>query len=219
VVTATDAKGRAVVEVRDTGPGMPPETLRRLFTPFFTTKGPGVGTGLGLAICQRIVSGLGGEIAVESQVGTGTVFRVFLPPASMSVQETVAAPAAATSARRGQVLLIDDDPMIGSAVRRILRSEHDVAIVTSAREALEAIEAGAHFDVIFCDMMMPVMTGMEFYDHLLRTRRDLAERIVFLTGGAFTVRAREFLDRVPNTRVEKPFDARNLRALVNDRLR
>ena len=68
-------------------------------------------------------------------------------------------------------------------------------------------------------MMMPVMTGMEFYDKLLASRRELAERIVFLTGGAFTVRAREFLDRIPNTRIEKPFDARNLRALVNDRVR
>jgi PAS domain S-box-containing protein len=221
VVTSTDARGRAVVEIRDTGPGMPPETLRRLFTPFFTTKAPGVGTGLGLAICQRIVTAIGGEITVESQMGAsaGTVFRVSLLPASATAQETVAVPLASASARRGRVLLIDDDPMIGSAVRRILRSEHDVTILTSAQEGFEAITRGDSYDVIFCDMMMPVMTGMEFYDKLLASQREQAERIVFLTGGAFTVRAREFLDRIPNTRIEKPFDARNLRSLVNDRVR
>ncbi len=81
VATYTDAKGRAVVEVRDSGSGIPPENLARIFDPFFTTKPLGVGTGLGLSICHGIVSSLGGEIDVESEVGKGTVFRVCLPPA------------------------------------------------------------------------------------------------------------------------------------------
>jgi CheY-like chemotaxis protein len=69
-------------------------------------------------------------------------------------------------------------------------------------------------DVILCHMMMPVVTGMDFYDQLLQKAREQAERIVFLTSGAFTVRARELLDRVPNARIAKPFEVQNLRALA-----
>ncbi len=219
IVTSTDPGGRVVIEVRDTGSGIPPDTLQRLFTPFFTTKAAGVGTGLGLAICQRIVTAMGGEMKVESQVGVGSSFKVFLPAARAAAAAAVAAPLVKRSSRRGRVLLVDDDPLIGNAVRRLLTGEHDVTLLTSAGEALDALVAGARYDVILCDMMMPVMTGMEFHDSLQATVPEQAERIVFLTGGAFTVRAREFLDRVPNIRVEKPFDANSLRALVNERVR
>jgi CheY-like chemotaxis protein len=208
-----------VVEIRDTGPGIPPETLKNLFTPFFTTKPAGVGTGLGLAICQRIVTGLGGEISVESHVGVGTTFKVFLPVARGEREDEPVVRVAACAARRGRVLLIDDDQMIGNAVHRTLSGEHDVEVLTSAKEALDLIVAGRRFDVILCDMMMPVVTGMDFYDRLLQTVREQAERVVFLTGGAFTVRAREFLDRVPNVCMEKPFTLQNLRALMNERVR
>ncbi|MDB4930039.1 MAG: sensor histidine kinase/response regulator, partial [Myxococcaceae bacterium] len=85
VVTTTDAAGRAVAEVRDSGPGIPPEVLGRIFDPFFTTKPVGVGTGLGLSICHNIVTGMGGEITVASRPGEGTVFRVALPPAAASL--------------------------------------------------------------------------------------------------------------------------------------
>jgi two-component system, NtrC family, sensor kinase len=81
VVTTTDDRGRAIVEVRDTGGGMPPSVKRHVFEPFYTTKGPGAGTGLGLAICQRIATSLGGRLAVESEVGRGSVFRLLLPAA------------------------------------------------------------------------------------------------------------------------------------------
>jgi signal transduction histidine kinase len=80
VVTATTAQGHAAVEVRDTGCGMSRELINRLFTPFFATKPVGTGTGLGLSICNRIVTELGGTIAVESVVGKGTTFRIALPP-------------------------------------------------------------------------------------------------------------------------------------------
>jgi PAS domain S-box-containing protein len=219
VTTSMDSSSRVVVEIRDTGPGIPPETLRNLFTPFFTTKLAGVGTGLGLVICQRIVTGLGGEITIESQVGVGTTVKVFLLPARGEEEQDVAIPVAATATRRGRVLLIDDEQMIGGVVRRTLSGEHEVKVLTSAQEALDCIVAGQRFDVILCDLMMPVVTGMDFYDQLLQRVRDQAERVVFLTGGEFTVRAREFLDRVPNARMEKPFEVQNLRALVNQRVR
>jgi two-component system, NtrC family, sensor kinase len=81
LVTGTDNVGRAVVEVRDTGEGIPPAVLPHIFEPFYTTKEPGSGTGLGLAICSRIASSLGGRLEVDSQVGRGSVFRLVLPAA------------------------------------------------------------------------------------------------------------------------------------------
>jgi PAS domain S-box-containing protein len=214
----SDAEGRVVASVRDTGPGIPPETLRRLFTPFFTTKPKGVGTGLGLVICQRIVTSLGGEISVESEPGVGTVFRVALLPAREAVQAPVEAPPVQSAARRGKVLLVDDDPMIGSFVARKLHEEHDVRVFHSASEALECIAAGEAFDVILCDMMMPIISGVDFYERLRELRAEHAARVIFLTGGAFTVRAREFLERVGNLRLEKPFNLDSLRAVVNERI-
>jgi PAS domain S-box-containing protein len=219
LTTSVDPSGRVLVEVRDTGPGIAADTLKNLFTPFFTTKPAGVGTGLGLAICQRIVNGLGGEIAVESQVGVGTAFKVFLLPAQGAEVKNTSVPVPAPSSRRGRVLLIDDDEMICGLLRRILSKEHDVTVMINAAGALDCIAAGRRFDVILCDMMMPVVTGIDFYERLVQAVPEQAERVVFLTGGAFTVRAREFLDHVPNPRVEKPFSMQNLRALVNGRVR
>jgi signal transduction histidine kinase/CheY-like chemotaxis protein len=215
LVTRTDDAGRAVIEVRDSGSGIAPDIRDRIFDPFFTTKAIGVGTGLGLSICRNIVFDLGGEISVDSEVGRGTVFRVVLPAAPEEA-DVVAAPLAATGApaRRGRVLVVDDEPAIGAALRRILKPEHDVTVLTAAGEARDLIGRGERFDVILCDLMMPRMTGMELHAELARIDRDQAERMILLTGGAFTPTAQQFLDRVPNARIEKPFDAASLRVLV-----
>ncbi len=219
ITTSVDAKGNVVTEVRDTGPGIEPAIMKRLFTPFFTTKAAGVGTGLGLTICQRIITSLGGEITVASTVGEGTVFRVVLPPARLKKSDKIPLPKVAAAARRGRVLLLDDEPMMGTAVRRTLGAEHDVQVVTQGRLALDIIAAGERFDVILCDLMMPLMTGVDFHHELMQSCPDQAERIVFLTGGAFTATARAFLDEVTNLTIEKPFHVQDLRALVNARVR
>jgi PAS domain S-box-containing protein len=219
VATTTDADGRVVVEVRDTGSGIPQEIMDRIFEPFFTTKPVGVGTGLGLPICHGIVTALGGSISVTSEVGKGSVFRVVLPAARPDVPETRPVSAPVAGGRRGRVLIVDDEPMVGSVLRRILAPDHDLVVLTRAREALERIGGGERFDVILCDLMMPEMTGMDLYEALVRSAPDQAERMVFLTGGAFTPRARDFLDRVPNQRIEKPFDDQGVRALVRAAVR
>ncbi len=214
VVTGTDGRGRAVFEVRDTGAGIPPEIADRIFDPFFTTKPTGVGTGLGLSICRGIVLALGGEITAETRPGGGTTMRVALPPAPAASPPATAGEPAASGARRGRVLVVDDEPSVAAAIRRVLASQHDVVVRGSAEEALDAIGRGERFDAILCDLMMPRMTGMELHETLAQVAPEQAARMVVLTGGAFTDRAREFLDRVPLPRCEKPFDAGGLRALV-----
>jgi signal transduction histidine kinase len=218
VSTYQNAAGMVVVEIRDTGSGIAPEHLTRIFDAFFTTKPVGVGTGLGLSICHRIVRSLGGNLEVESEVGKGSVFRVLLPRAA-STEETRPPASAPISraARRARVLVVDDEPMIATAIRRTLGLEHDVTLTSAAAAALDRIERGEEFDIILCDLMMPQMTGMDLYGELTRTAPEQAGRMVFLSGGAFTSAARTFLDEVPNQHLEKPFDTRQLLALVNER--
>jgi PAS domain S-box-containing protein len=220
ISTLLSADGRVMVEIRDSGHGMSPEVLDRLFTPFFTTKPVGVGTGLGLSICHRIITSLGGEITVDSKVGKGSVFRVSLPPTSTQPALITPPPPAlaAGETRRGRVLVIDDEPMMAKVIHRTLANDHDVFTTLSAQDALNMIGAGQRFHVILCDLMMPHITGMDLYAELLRTAPDQAKKVIFLTGGAFTSRMRAFLDEVQNLCLEKPFDPGGLRAIINARV-
>ena len=208
VSTRVDSQGRVEVEIADTGPGIAPEIQARMFTPFFTTKAPGVGTGLGLAICQRIVYGLGGEIGVESAPGNGTVFRVCLPAFhGVPVAPRPDPPPAITPSRRGRILVIDDDRAIVVAPQASPRRRAcNIVAMDSAPAALARLTEGEPFDAILCDLMMPVMTGMELHEQLALTHPDAAAKIIFMTGGAFTPNAATFLAQVPNPIIEKPFD-------------
>lgn len=210
---------RVVVEVSDNGPGIPPELIGRVFDALFTTKEAAAGTGLGLAICMRIVTDLGGALTVESAVGRGTTFRVALPLAR-EAQGPAAAPRglAPTAVRRAQILVVDDERAVGRAVQRVLAVEHDVAVLTDAKAALAQCAGGARFDLILCDLMMPDMTGMDLHAELTRVAPEQAKRMAFMTGGAFTERARLFLAGLTDEHVEKPFDFVALRALVARRV-
>jgi CheY-like chemotaxis protein len=115
--------------------------------------------------------------------------------------------------------VVDNDPTMSRTARRILGEEHDVVTVENGRQALDLLGNGRDFDVVLCDLMMPQVSGMEVYEEMRERDEAQAARIVFITGGAFTPRAREFLDSVSNHRLEKPFDARGLRALVNGLVR
>ncbi|HEX8700521.1 MAG TPA: response regulator [Myxococcaceae bacterium] len=220
-VVTRPVNGQVVIEVHDTGTGIPAERLQRVFEPFFTTKPAGVGTGLGLSICRDIIQGMSGQLEVESQVGHGSVFRVILPTAAAPYvparQEPQPEPQRAPG-RRGRILVVDDEPMVSQAIRRALQREHEVVTLTSAREAHSRLSAGEQFDLILCDLMMPEMSGMDLHDALTRTAPGQAARMVFLTGGAFTPKAREFLGQLKNPMVEKPFMPRELQALVRSLL-
>ncbi len=215
IVTFTEEGGRAVVEVHDTGCGIPRENLSGIFDPFFTTKKVDEGTGLGLSICHGIVTGLGGRITVDSEVGRGSMFRVVLPPAGRRREEHESPPADTSSPQRGRVLIVDDEVAVGAALGRVLQREHTVVVETDAREALARL-AKEDFDVIFCDLMMPGMSGVEFYETLTRSNPAAARRVVFMTGGAFTARSRSFLASVANVTIAKPFDVETLKAVIRD---
>jgi PAS domain S-box-containing protein len=209
--------GRVLVSVQDSGAGISAEHVSRLFDPFFTTKPIGVGTGLGLFICQNIVSALGGEITVDSAPGRGTTMQVALRVASPSSPPPPVSRRDAPAAARGRLLVIDDEPLIGAALVRSLPA-HDVAVETSALAALARLRSGETFDLILCDVMMPDLTGVAFHEQLSKDFPALAKLVVFMTGGAFTPSARDFLDRIPNPRLEKPLHLPSLLALLSERL-
>jgi PAS domain S-box-containing protein len=212
VTAGADDAGNVIVEVSDTGPGIPKDVLGRIFDPFFTTKPVGVGTGLGLWICQGIISALNGTITVESEAGLGATFRVVLPsrngalPVPTEVTKEVRAPAGP----RGRVLVVDDEVAFGRTLAGVLGDEHDVVSTSSGRDALLLLRDDARFDAILCDLMMPNFTGMDLYETIVRERPALAPKFVFVTGGAFTPRARQFLEQVPARRIGKPFDIATL---------
>lgn len=119
---------------------------------------------------------------------------------------------------RGRVMIVDDDVMVSSALRRTLAREHDVEVMTNSRQALELLSGpkGLEVDVILCDLMMPDLTGMDLHAELTAVAPAVARRMVFVTGGAFTPAARAFMDQVQNARVDKPFDSQKLREQVRE---
>jgi signal transduction histidine kinase/ActR/RegA family two-component response regulator len=215
LVTRTGSQGEALIEVHDTGGGIPADVLPHIFDPFFTTKRVGEGMGLGLSICHGIVQALGGTITVEARPSGGTLFRVSLPAAAPHEEAPGAARAAAAGAQRARVLVLDDEPMMAQALRRVMETDHEVVVETEAHEALERVASGERFDLILCDVMMPRMSGMQFCDALERLSPEQRATVVPMTGGAFTPAARGFLERQPHGYLEKPVDAAVLRQLLS----
>ena len=219
-VTASTEAGNVAVEVRDTGAGIAPGHLARIFDPFFTTKPVGVGTGLGLWICHGIVTSLGGSISADNAPGGGAVFRVVLPPATQPVDERTPSPhppAVDADAPRLRVLVVDDETAIGRTLAIGLADEFEVATATSGREAIELLADEDRFDVVLCDLMMPDVSGMDVYERVAERSPRLAARFVFVTGGAFTERARAFVEHVGAPVLEKPFDLATLSPILRKR--
>jgi two-component system, cell cycle sensor histidine kinase and response regulator CckA len=209
--------GAVLAEVTDTGRGILRENLTRIFEPFFSTKPVGVGSGLGLAICRNIITELGGELSVESEVGKGTRFVVRLPTPPEVVQARAmeaASDSPPVSQGRGRILVVDDEEDIRKMLCRMLGREHELVTLASGEEACALLDEDRAFDVVLCDLMMPRMSGMELHAWIVARDPSLAGRVVFLTGGAFTPRALAYLGSVKNLRIDKPVDPVALRAIV-----
>lgn len=214
VSTFVDAAGDVVIEIRDTGRGVPPEVAPHVFEPFFTTKPHGEGTGLGLWICHQILQSLGGHIALSSPPGRGACFRVTLPAQT----DAGAAVAGTPPARRSRLLVIDDHAHVGTSLRLFLGDEHEVVTATDGGEALRLAEA-SQFDLVLCDLRMPDTSGIEVYRRLVERAPALADRVVFMTGGAFSDEAKAFLATTPTPVLEKPFRPERIRELLDAQVR
>jgi CheY-like chemotaxis protein len=211
---------QVVVEVRDSGCGIREADLPRLFEPFFTTKAAGVGTGLGLFICKQIVEEHGGRIEVETEWGRGSTFRVWLPAttAPRSPRTPVPFPAAQTGSGRARVLIIDDEPKLAESMRLLLEPEHDVTVTTSGQEGLQCLLDGPPFDLILCDLQMPGVTGMDLHAALEAQAPAVLPALLFMSGGAFTSAAQEFVGRHRERVLDKPLRPERLFALVEEAL-
>ena len=226
-ITARREADQVVIEVADNGRGIQQENQSRIFEPFFSTRDSGEGMmGLGLPISRNVVEDLGGQLSVSSEAGKGSVFRVVLPAAQGAApsaepppaSEGTALSAAPPSGFRPRLLIVDDEEAIATILGRVLaRDDYDVTAVMTGREAIAAI-GQRPFDLILCDLMMVDMTGEDVYREVTRAWPELARRFLFLTGGAFTPRGRQFLASVQAPVLEKPFQMDVVRKLVSARL-
>jgi len=194
------------IQIVDSGVGIPPERLGRIFEAFATSKQRGEGSGLGLAISKRIISSFNGTICIESELGHGTRAVLLLPRTERKQSPAELAPEPGRAAAvRARVLIIDDERQVTRALRRVLWA-HDVVTVNDGQQALELLEAGEHFDVLVCDLMMPVLSGWSFYAKACALRPELARRFVFMTGGALTGAAFKFIEEHSTRVLAKPFN-------------
>jgi CheY-like chemotaxis protein len=171
-----------VLTVGDTGCGMSPDMLKRIFDPFYTTKEKGEGTGLGLAVVHGIVESHGGTVHVYSEPGTGSTFKVFLPAVEPR-QASEESPTDQTIPRGSErILFLDDEPSIVNAASHILQGlGYDVTSSTSSEEALKAFaDAPDGYDLVITDMTMPRMTGVRLAQNLMDIRPDIP--IILCTG-------------------------------------
>ena len=175
----------ARISVQDDGIGMSEELRRRIFEPFFTTKGVGEGSGLGLSVAEGVIRGYQGVIEVDSKVGVGTTFSIFLPAADDAPPvQAEALPAPAETARGGgrRVLLLDDNDLVLATVRRILtRAGYSVTTHADPATALNELESNpCAFDLLITDRTMPGLSGPEVAQRARALNPDLP--VVLLTG-------------------------------------
>ena len=203
-IAAFHRDAQVLIEISDNGTGIPQHHLSRLFEPFFTTKPVGQGTGLGLWVCHEIVKELGGEITVESELGKGSTFRVALPVGEPRSTHPPDLRESTAPLPRARILIVDDEPNLARTLARLLDG-HTVEVAGGGDLALELFARDSEFDLVLCDLMMPGRTGMDVHAEVTKTWPFLADRFVFMTGGAFTHRAKTFLAEVGLPYLEKPF--------------
>lgn len=217
VSTRADAE-HVVIAVRDSGEGILQEHRDRIFTPGFTTKASRGGMGLGLASCQRVARDHGGRLEVHHLAEGGTMFELILPiETGLTVTDEArdSRPISEAPLTRARLLIVDDDAMVLSALRRRLRRRYDVVTVLGGDEALALLAADPKFDSIVCDLMMPNVDGKSFYEAVQSVHPELAGRIVFMSGGAFTPRLRKFAASVSNPVLQKPVSRDDLERMLS----
>lgn len=203
VATAYD-EDKIYIRVTDNGPGIPPQSLRRIFDPFYTTKEKG--TGLGLSLSYGIVQEHGGEIGVVSQLGQGTTFTVALPIIAEPVPEQEAPSLSTpTSLPAQKILVVDDEETILDLVTDILHTlGHQVETASSGREALQKMDS-QQYDLIICDIKMPEVDGRQIYQFLKDKHPSLLNRLIFSSGDTASEESQEFLKETGCLFLQKPY--------------
>ncbi|MDI1483130.1 ATP-binding protein [Polyangium sp. y55x31] len=220
VTTRSEDPRTVEIDVRDTGVGISPEILDRIWDPFFTTKEPGAGTGLGLSISREIIERSGGRIYVESPIEgedppRGARFVIVLPAAGRGDSSIPPMPSTPPrSIKSGvRVLVVEDEAPLARALAEEIGRVHEVSVAGGAQGALEAI-SGQRFDVILCDLRMPGMSGEAFYEKVAADKPEVAKRFVFMTGVGFGADVERFLAESGRPVLEKPFSAEDALAVI-----
>lgn len=207
-------EGMVLMEVEDTGHGMPPGVMSRAFEPFFTTKAPGKGTGLGLAMVYGTLKAHGGRVNIESQPGKGTCITLHLPAhASDTPHPEAHASALASSNQPRRILLVDDDELIRDSVPMMIEAlGHTVETAASGEEALARLGEGLEVDLIILDQHMPGMSGLETLERLRPIRPDLP---VLLASGFQNKEVEASLKRIPQvSALMKPYTLEEIKAAI-----
>lgn len=214
-----------LVEVADTGPGVPEEIIDKVFDPFFTTKDIGKGTGLGLSTVYGIIGQMGGAITLESAKDRGAIFKIYLPAHAGDIDELSApAPAEAPTGPvdltgAGRILVVEDEDSVRKfVVATLVDCGYEVDAAEDGEEALEMIEeTQTPFDLVITDVMMPVMDGPTFVSKA-RAEQGLGARVVFMSGYAEEA-MRDELDMVEDAGyLQKPFTLKDIAAKVKSEL-
>jgi len=211
-IVAHDGDGEVLIDVVDTGPGIPLEIRDHVFDPFFTTKPIGRGTGLGLAICRGIMESFNGSLQLLDSPA-GAAFRLRL---GIGERVVAAAPQVKRAASNEvmNILVVDDEVLIAKIIARLLKG-HRVTLVHDLESALELC-LREDYDRILCDLMFPGGSSEPFFDALVKERPELAQRVIFMTGGAFTPSGQSFLERSGRPRLTKPFTIGDLRDALSE---
>jgi two-component system cell cycle sensor histidine kinase/response regulator CckA len=199
--------------VRDTGSGMGEEVLARIFEPFFTTKEQGKGTGLGLATVYGVVEQSGGSISVESKLGFGTTFEVFFRAASEPEQRrapSVRAPGVEQAPREATILVVEDEEGVRRGVQRILKhAGYQVLVAADPQQALALVaDVSGKLDLLLTDVVMPMMTGAELAERVLRMRPGI--KVLYMSGHAREALDAQLLRNQGADFVQKPFTRQGL---------
>jgi CheY-like chemotaxis protein len=209
IKVTTKSDGSSVeIEVFDTGVGVPPENLARIWQPFFTTKTAEAGTGLGLAISKQIVERAGGSV-FRIRLPVAGEFELLAPPAPPSSEPELdmgPRPLPLARPRRARVLIVEDEQALAGALAEEIGALHDVVIARGAEAALARL-AAERFDVVLCDLRMPGMSGDALYKRVRAEDPEQADRFVFMTGVGFGADLTRFLADSGRLVLEKPFSA------------